>query len=62
MYRDGQGLPQDHVRAYLWFSLASDADEDALKMRDELSKKITPRQITKAKKMATEWLGRKEEN
>lgn len=46
----------------MWFSLAAHADEDALKQRDALSKKMTPQQIAKAKDMAKEWMEKKQEN
>ena len=56
MYEKGQGLPQDYVLAHTWFSLAaSGSNEDAVKQRDTIAKKMMPAQIAEAQKMAAEW-------
>ena len=56
MYEKGQGLPQDYVLAHMWFSLAaSGSNEDAVKQRDTIAKKMMPAQIAEAQKMAAEW-------
>ena len=54
--REKLSLPQDYVLAHMWFSLAaSGSNEDAVKQRDTIAKKMTPAQISEAQKMAREW-------
>jgi len=56
MYDDGEGVPQDKVQAYKWFSLAAtNGDKPAPMLRDLLAKEMTPAQIAKAQKLASEW-------
>jgi TPR repeat protein len=56
MYADGQGVPQDYVRAHMWFSLsAAQGGQVAAIERDSISKLITPAQIAEAQKLAREW-------
>jgi TPR repeat protein len=64
-YKEGKGVPQNFVEAYKWYSLAVavgnvSADSpitmdtilplNALKMRDELAKQMTPEQLADAQK------------
>ena len=57
MYANGQGVPLDYVLAYMWADVAAaDAkDSDYRKqyagLRDSLAKKMTARQISKARKL-----------
>jgi TPR repeat protein len=56
MYDDGEGVPKDKVQAYKWVSLAAtNGDKSAPMLRDILAKGMTEAQITKAKKLASEW-------
>ena len=56
MYDDGEGVPRDKVQAYMWISLAAtNGDKSAPMLRDTLAKGMTEAQITKAKKLASEW-------
>ena len=56
IYQHGQGVPQNLVRAHMWFSLAaaggtqSEADK-----REKVAKLMTPAQIAEAEKLAREW-------
>jgi TPR repeat protein len=60
MYYGGNGVPKDFVQAYLWLSLAADQKfQDAAKNLDFLVKKMSPGQITEAKKLASEWKPKK---
>jgi len=59
MYHEGEGVPKDLVRAYMWFFLAASnvpADQqgfhDAMFARDFTAKKMTPEQIAEARDMA----------
>jgi hypothetical protein len=55
MYRGGLGVPQDYVRAHMWFNLsASTGEEVAIENRDTAAKKMTPSQIEQAQKLARE--------
>ena len=53
MYRDGQGVTQDSVRAHMWFNLAENQGVSAAKKkRAKIAKEMTPSQIAEAFKMA----------
>jgi TPR repeat protein len=52
MYRNGEGVTQDYVRARMWFNLAArKGDEDAKENRLRVAKKMTLPQISEAQKM-----------
>lgn len=59
MYHDGEGVPRDYVRAYMWFYLAAsryDAAsrefQDSMDARDLTAKSMTAGQIAEARAMA----------
>ncbi|MFZ0403215.1 MAG: hypothetical protein WAL03_19245 [Pseudolabrys sp.] len=55
-YDNGLGMPQDKVRAYMWFSLsAAQGREGAAAFRDLIARRMTPAQIAEAQKLAREW-------
>jgi TPR repeat protein len=60
MYRRGDGVARDYVRAYLWATLAarweSHVQTVAGALRDALAKEMTPAQIAKAKGLAKAWV------
>jgi Sel1 repeat len=52
MYANGQGVPQDYVRAHMWFNLsAAQGNQGAAKNRDIAARRMTPAQIAKAQKL-----------
>jgi TPR repeat protein len=56
MYAKGRGVPQDFVRAYMWYSIATvalsgDDGRDAAKSRDLSASQMTAAQIVKAQEM-----------
>jgi TPR repeat protein len=56
MYAKGRGVPQDFVRAYMWYSIAAvalsgDDGRDAAKSRDLSASQMTAAQIVKAQEM-----------
>ena len=56
MYANGQGVPQDYVRAHMWFNLsAAQGNQGAAKNRDIAARRMTPAQIAEAQKLASEW-------
>ena len=56
MYELGQGVPQDYVQAYMWFSLAAaQGTKGAAEWRERLAARMTPAQIAEAQKLASEW-------
>lgn len=64
MYQSGRGVPQDNVEAYTWLILAvagswpSRDHKDrkrALTNRDNIAKRMTPADISKAERLAREW-------
>jgi uncharacterized protein len=51
-----QGVPQNYVRAYMWFKLsAAQGDELGKKSRDLVARRMTPAQIVEAEKLVREW-------
>ena len=48
-YRDGEGVQQDYVQAYMWLSLASSSPQKPIgflsELRDSVAKKMTAAQI-----------------
>jgi len=57
LYAEGQGVPQDYVQAHMWFNIAgANGDKAGSKSRDYIASKMTPAQITEAKKLAREWM------
>jgi len=56
MYANGQGVPQDDVRAHMWSNLsAAQGDQGAAKNRDIVAQHMTPAQTDEAQKLAREW-------
>lgn len=56
LYAMGQGVPEDKVRAYLWFSLAAaGGDPAAPNYRNRVAQEMTPAEIAEAQKLAREW-------
>ena len=54
MYDDGEGVPQNNVRAYVWWSVAAaQGFEDARFNRDIISETLTPEQRARGQDMAT---------
>jgi TPR repeat protein len=57
MYYQGHGVPRDYVQAHKWFNLAAfKGDTTALTNRDLIVKVMTPADISKAQKLAREWM------
>ena len=55
-YDNGLGVPQDKVRAYMWFNLsAAQGREGAAAFRDLIARRMSPAQIDEAQKLAREW-------
>ncbi len=56
-YMEGKGVPEDYVRAHMWFNLVAAQDNRAMAklLRDSVAKFMTPAQIAKAQKLAREW-------
>jgi TPR repeat protein len=60
LYANGQGVPQDNVQAYRWFSSAArkigaqDAKhrETAIAHRDRLARSMTPAELERARRSA----------
>ncbi len=57
MYETGEGVAQDNIKAYMWFSLsARTGDKNARKNRDDLAQKMTSAQLAKADKLVAKCL------
>jgi len=55
MYYNGEGVPVNNVKAYMWLSLAkAQGDETAVTGLDIVKKQMTPSQIAKAQALATD--------
>jgi TPR repeat protein len=53
LYAKGLGVPQDLVRAYMWFSLgATSGHPEPIRHRDLIFDKLSPEQVAQAQKMA----------
>ena len=56
LYANGRGVPQDYVRAYMWWSLAAASTGDEQKLtediRDEVASRMTPAQISEARRLS----------
>ena len=56
MYKNGYGVPQNFIQAHLWLNLAAaQENEKARKIRDLVTKRMTPADLSKAQKLAREW-------
>ena len=60
MYAFGKGVPKDYVYAHMWGNLAA-ANGDGLggMLRDDYERKMTPADISAAKKLARECVRKK---
>ena len=57
MYAEGQGVPPDIVLAHTWFRLAAaQGNEKAMQARDFSAKRMTAVDVSKAERLAREWL------
>ena len=62
MYDKGHGVVQDYVQAHKWFNLAAalttdkDIRDMAAKDRDSVARLMTPADVSKAQRLAREWL------
>ena len=62
LYLAGKGVARDEVEAHKWLNLASIVDRNANRRysastrRDEIAARLTPAQITRARKRACAWL------
>jgi TPR repeat protein len=55
MYDNGRGVPQDHVEAYAWLSVAAvGGDADAAKYRDIVKESLSGSQLAQGQRRATE--------
>jgi TPR repeat protein len=54
-YAKGRGVLQNYIRAHMWFNIsAANGNEGGAKNRDNIAKKMTPADISKAQDMARE--------
>ena len=59
MYGYGRGVIQDYVQAHTWFNIgAANGYEEAIKNRDIVEEVMTASDISKAKKLAQEWMAK----
>jgi TPR repeat protein len=60
MYGNGKGVPQNYIRAYMWWNLAASSGyKDAVSGRDAVSKRMTPADISAAQKLTRECVRKK---
>jgi len=56
MYAKGEGLLEDYVQAYAWWSIAATrGDENAKKNKGIIKKQMTREQIAEAQKLSSEY-------
>ncbi len=59
MYGYGRGVIQDYVQAHTWFNIgAANGYEEAIKNRDIVEEDMTASDISRAKKLAQEWMAK----
>lgn len=57
MYATGGRAKKSNTPAYMWWSIAaSQGYVEARKLRDMIEKRMTPGQVTEAKRLASEWM------
>ena len=55
MHLRGEGVPEDYVRAYAWFSIAAaQGDAHGKKAKELFAQLINPAQISEAQKLSRE--------
>ena len=55
MYANGEGVLEDYVQAYAWWSVAATrGNKDAKKYKDIIKKQMTRAQIAKAQELSSE--------
>ena len=63
MYEYGLGFDVNLIKAHMWYNIAvANGAENSSKWRDELTSKMTKKQINKAQSMARECVNRKYKN
>jgi len=56
-YDKGRGVSQDYVQAHMWFNIAAaNGEEIARKNRDIVEGRMTAADISRARKLAREWM------
>jgi TPR repeat protein len=56
MHAEGRGVPQDYVRAYMWFSLsAAQGEQGAVRTLEMAAQRMTPNQVNQAQNLAHDW-------
>lgn len=56
MYRDGLGVPQDNIQAFMWFTISANiSGQYFTPLRDALAQKMTGPEMDEAKRRAAEW-------
>ncbi len=61
LYAQGQGVPQDQVLAYMWFTLAATRTEpgreraQARKLQEQTERRMTPEQLARAQERVRAW-------
>ena len=59
MYASGEGVPEDYVRAYAWYNLAAAQGlEPAVKAKESLRERMTPKQIARAQELSNTFFQR----
>ena len=54
MYKEGRVVQQDYVKAHMWYNIASQSNEFANTSKEHVEEQMTPIQITKAQKLASQ--------
>jgi TPR repeat protein len=56
MFEQGTGVPQNYVRAHMWFNLsAARGNTTAIGPRNTVASRMTAAQIAEAQKLAADW-------
>lgn len=56
MYSKGEGIPENDVKAYVWFSIAAaQNNQSARKMKEMIAKRMTRSQIARVQNLSREY-------
>ena len=59
-YYIGNGVPEDDVKAYMWFNLSSvQGNKAGIIQKDAVTKRMTKEQIAEGQKLSLEWQEKK---
>ncbi|QGW98684.1 tetratricopeptide repeat protein [Aeromonas veronii] len=59
LYRLGKGRPQDNKMAYIWYSVSTIDNNEAVRARDDLERLLTPADLIDAQTLTQRYIKRR---